>query len=61
MKFKTKVAILMLAVFLSLVGFNLIASFVPPELLKAKNVGTHEVKPDVLARVETVVLHSDLI
>ncbi len=58
MKFKTKVAILLVAVFLSLVGFNLIVTSPELNLLKAGKSADHESTSNYLAKAETASPYS---
>jgi len=61
MKLRAKVAIIILAVVLSFAGFNMIASFVAPDFVKAKFSTEQETNPNVLAKAGTTAHHSNLI
>jgi len=53
MRFKEKMAIFLLAVLLTFVGFNLIVSPSALELVKVGNEAGYEIIANVLAKVET--------
>jgi len=53
MSFKTKVAILLASVLLSLIGFNLIASSPVVDILKVGKMAGNQIIADVLAKTET--------
>ena len=59
MRFRTKVAIFMMAVLLTFVGFNLIASPSAVNLLKMGKEAGYEIIANVLAKAETAAHHSN--
>jgi hypothetical protein len=58
MKFKTKFAILLAAVLLSVVGFNLIATSPALDLLKVEKTAGHEMTATDLTKSETASHYS---
>lgn len=54
MSFKAKVAILLVATFISLAGFNLIASSSALDILKVGKMAGYEIIANVLAKAEAV-------
>ncbi|MFQ6108727.1 MAG: hypothetical protein ACE5L7_04150 [Candidatus Aminicenantales bacterium] len=58
MKIKTKLAILLVAVLLTFMGFNLIASSGAVDLLKVGKQAGYEIIANVLAKSETASHHS---
>ena len=58
MKIKTKVAILLVAVLLTFLGFNLIASSGAVELVKVGRQAGYEIISNFLAKADTVSHHS---
>ena len=61
MRFRTKVAIFMMAVLLTFVGFNLIASPSTVDLLKIGKEAGYDIIANVLAKAETATHHSNSI
>lgn len=59
MRFRTKVAIFMMAVLLTFIGFNLIATSSVVDLLKMGKEAGYEIIANVLAKAETVTHHSN--
>jgi heme/copper-type cytochrome/quinol oxidase subunit 4 len=55
MSFKSRVAIFVLAVLLTFVGFNLIASSAAVDLVKVGNLAGYEIISNVLAQSEAVI------
>jgi hypothetical protein len=53
MSFKTKVAILLVAAFITLFGFNLIASSSALDIMKVGKQAGYDIIANVLARAET--------
>lgn len=58
MKFKTRVAIFLVAVLLSLIGFNLVVTSPDLNLLKAGKTADHKSTSNYLAKAETASLYS---
>jgi hypothetical protein len=58
MRFRTKVAILLVAVLLTLVGFNLMATSPALDLLKGREAAENAVAVDNLASTETAPNYS---
>lgn len=58
MRFRTKVAILLAAVLLSLVGFNMIASSPAFDLLRVEKAQDDTISPNHMAKQETPSLYS---
>lgn len=58
MRLRTKVAIFMLAVLITFVGFNLIASSSAVDLLKIGKEAGSEIIANFLAKAETATPHS---
>ena len=58
MKFKTKVAIFLVAVLVSLIGFNLIVTSPDLNLLKAEKAASHKSTTSHLAKAETASPYS---
>ncbi len=58
MRFKTKVAIFMLAVLLTFIGFNLMISSAAVDLVKVGNKAGYEIISNVLASEQTIPQHS---
>lgn len=61
MRLRTKVAIFMIAVMLTFVGFNLMASSAAVDLMRVRKVAGYEIISNVLAKAETATHHSFLI
>lgn len=59
MSLKTKVAIFIAAVLLTLVGFNMIASSGAVDLVKVGKEAGYEIIANVLAKAETASHHSN--
>ncbi len=58
MRFRTKVAILLVAVLLSLVGFNMIATSPAFDLLRVEKAQDNTITPNHLAKQETASHYS---
>lgn len=61
MRFRTKVAIFMVAVFLTFAGFNLIASSGAVDILKVGKEAGYEIISNYLAKAKTASHHSAFI
>lgn len=57
MKLRTKIAIFMLAVMLTFIGFNLMTPSAAVELMKAGKKAGYEIISNVLASAETAAHH----
>ena len=58
MRFRTKAAIFLVAIFLSLVGFNMIATSPAFDLLRVEKITGDAISPDHLAKQEAASHYS---